>query len=283
MIADSLPYWPVNPSLSSSNWYTFQLDMVRCLWAILPPTLLWGASFPLALAAAAAAGRRSGAAGGRRLCGQHAGRDRRRAERQPVPGPRDRHGGDAEAAPRAFGRERMAAAGAALPRGPGGDRAGGVPGRSRRPVVPKINRVPAEVIAFGRQVAMNMGKARILEVIEGRNSSAVISQWEDGAMQIDVNGHVEATNEPFDMKLQRMVGHLAALLHPNPKSVLGIGFGAGVSAGTFTRYPSVEQHHGLRDRAGDSAALDQVLRQGRITTSCTTRARGSCSTTRGTT
>ena len=27
-------------------------------------------------------------------------------------------------------------------------------------------------------------------------------------MQIDVNGHVEATNEPFDMKLQRMVGHL---------------------------------------------------------------------------
>ncbi len=42
------------------------------------------------------------------------------------------------------------------------------------------------------------------------------------------------------MKLQRMVGHLPALLHPNPKSVLGIGFGAGVSAGTFTRYPGIE-------------------------------------------
>jgi spermidine synthase len=42
------------------------------------------------------------------------------------------------------------------------------------------------------------------------------------------------------MKLQRMVGHLAAILHPNPKSVLGIGFGAGVSAGTFTRYPGIE-------------------------------------------
>jgi spermidine synthase len=51
---------------------------------------------------------------------------------------------------------------------------------------------------------------------------------------------VEATNEPFDMKLQRMVGHLAAIVHPNPKKVLGIGFGAGVSAGTFTRYKSVE-------------------------------------------
>jgi spermidine synthase len=43
------------------------------------------------------------------------------------------------------------------------------------------------------------------------------------------------------MKLQRMVGHLPALLHPNPKSVLGIGFGAGVSAGTFTRYPGIEK------------------------------------------
>ena len=57
---------------------------------------------------------------------------------------------------------------------------------------------------------------------------------------MNVNGHVEATTEIFDMKLQRMVGHLAAILHPNPKSVLGIGFGAGVSAGTFTRYPGIE-------------------------------------------
>jgi spermidine synthase len=41
------------------------------------------------------------------------------------------------------------------------------------------------------------------------------------------------------MKLQRTVGHLPALLHPHPQSVLGIGFGAGVSAGTFTTYPSI--------------------------------------------
>ena len=48
MIADSLPYWPINPLLTTSPWYTFQLDLVRCLWAILPATILWGASFPLA-------------------------------------------------------------------------------------------------------------------------------------------------------------------------------------------------------------------------------------------
>ena len=35
---------------------------------------------------------------------------------------------------------------------------------------------------------------------------------------------MEATTEPYDMALQRMVGHLPGILHPNPKSVLGIGF-----------------------------------------------------------
>jgi ABC-type uncharacterized transport system permease subunit len=35
---------------------------------------------------------------------------------------------------------------------------------------------------------------------------------------------VEASTEIYDMKLQRMVGHLPGLIHPNPKSVLGIGF-----------------------------------------------------------
>ncbi len=29
----------------------FQIDLVRCLWAVLPAAILWGASFPLALAA----------------------------------------------------------------------------------------------------------------------------------------------------------------------------------------------------------------------------------------
>ena len=64
-----------------------------------------------------------------------------------------------------------------------------------------------------------------------------ISEWDNGTIYVNVNGHVEATTEIYDMRLQRMVGHLPALLHLNPKSVLGIGFGAGVSAGTFTRYP----------------------------------------------
>ncbi len=100
--------------------------------------------------------------------------------------------------------------------------------------------IPGELIAYGRRMALNAGKAEVLYTIEGRNSSVAITRWNDGATEIDVNGHVEATTEPYDMKLQRMVGHLPGVLHPNAKSVLGIGFGAGVSAGTFTRYPGIE-------------------------------------------
>ena len=56
----SLPFWPVDPWLSTDPWFNFELDLVRCAWAILPATLLWGASFPLAMAAAAAPGQDAG-------------------------------------------------------------------------------------------------------------------------------------------------------------------------------------------------------------------------------
>src|SRR4051794_3673576 len=53
MLTRSLPFWPINPWLSGSPWFLFQLDLLRCMWALLPAACLWGASFPLALAAAA--------------------------------------------------------------------------------------------------------------------------------------------------------------------------------------------------------------------------------------
>src|SRR5438874_5850152 len=56
MLTQSLPYWPINPAISTDPWYNFQLDFVRCLWAVLPGAILWGASFPLALAAVASRG-----------------------------------------------------------------------------------------------------------------------------------------------------------------------------------------------------------------------------------
>src|SRR6476659_60015 len=56
MCTQSLPWWPVNPSLATSPWFNFQLDLVRTMWAVLPAAILWGASFPLALASVASEG-----------------------------------------------------------------------------------------------------------------------------------------------------------------------------------------------------------------------------------
>ena len=36
MLANSIPYWPIDPSLARNPWHNFQLDLVRCLWAVLP-------------------------------------------------------------------------------------------------------------------------------------------------------------------------------------------------------------------------------------------------------
>jgi spermidine synthase len=43
------------------------------------------------------------------------------------------------------------------------------------------------------------------------------------------------------MRLQRALGHMAALTHRDPHSVLIVGFGAGVTAGTFVTYPGIQR------------------------------------------
>jgi len=54
-------------------------------------------------------------------------------------------------------------------------------------------------------------------------------------------GKIQASNLAQDMRLQRMLGHLSALAHPEPKSVLVVACGAGVTAGTFVLHPSIER------------------------------------------
>src|SRR5579884_3899242 len=65
LISNALPYWPIDPSLALSPWFNFEVDLLRTLWTILPATLLWGASFPLALASLASPDQQSD-----RLAGQ---------------------------------------------------------------------------------------------------------------------------------------------------------------------------------------------------------------------
>jgi spermidine synthase len=242
-----IPFWSNDALLTTTNsWEMFQLDLKRCLFAILPSALLWGASFPLACAAAIKSpeddpGRVAGGVYAANTLGGIVGAllvslvlipwIGTRASQQVIlvlvalsglvvllPYVRSREAGRALPA---FGLLASMLLAGLL--------AWGVPA------------TPGELIAYGRRMGTYKDQSQILYVAEGRNSSVAISRWSNGTTYVNVNGHVEATTEIFDMKLQRMVGHLPGLIHPNPKSVLGIGFGAGVSAGSFTRYPGIQK------------------------------------------
>jgi spermidine synthase len=250
-LAYSLPYWPVDPWLSLSPLFNFQVDLVRCVWAILPATLLWGASFPLALAAAAKPGedpaKLSGEVYAANTAGSIAGALAFSLFLIPDIGTRSSQqililvsGASAIAASisaMSIRNIRNAAIGLIL---------GAI--ILSRIVVFSVDDVPWQVIAYGRRIAPTIRaadlypEANLTKVLfrgEGINSSVVIAD-RAGLRQFYVSGKAEASSAPADMRLERMMGHVPGLLHPNPRSVLTVGFGAGVTAGSFVPYPEVQ-------------------------------------------
>src|SRR5262245_35861833 len=247
MLTNSLPYWPVNPALSRSPWFNFQLDLVRCLWAILPAALLWGASFPLALAAGAARGQDPGRLVGRMYAANTVGAILGAVGASLVLIPTL---GTQQAQRVLIGLSALAALVMLVPLWRPARRAA----RTFAPAVLAVGiggpaallawsvpEPPWELIAFGRDLPAYQGGWKSLYVGEGMNASVAVTEMPGGGRNFHVSGKVEASSEGRDMRLQRMLGHIPALLHPRPRSVLVVGFGAGVTAGSFVPHPAVER------------------------------------------
>lgn len=64
---------------------------------------------------------------------------------------------------------------------------------------------------------------------------AVEKQGEDLALRI--NGKADASTGRADMSTQLLLAHLPLLSHPDPKDVLVIGLGSGITAGAAARHP----------------------------------------------
>ena len=109
------------------------------------------------------------------------------------------------------------------------------------PLAWSVPAIPAGLIAYGRYLASRSSVAEAIYVGEGMNSTIAVTLLDGNIVSFHVCGKVEASTEPADMRLQRMLGHLSALVHPKPRSILVVGCGAGVTAGCFVLHPDVER------------------------------------------
>ncbi|HYW31249.1 MAG TPA: fused MFS/spermidine synthase [Gemmatimonas sp.] len=242
VILVALPNWPVNPSLAPSAWYALQLDLVRCTLAILPAAILWGASFPFALAAVARPGEDTSRIVGRVYAANTLGSILGAivCSLLLIPGL-----GTRDAQRVLIGLAAVASLLALLASEESR-------GKSRIALVltpilaalliATMPELPGGLVAHGRYAVTWLGRTEFLYVGEGMNSSIAVTRLlSNDATQFHVSGKVEASSLPQDMRLQKMLAHLPALVHPNPESVLVVGFGAGVTAGSFLPYPSVKR------------------------------------------
>ena len=241
-IATQLPYWPINPSIAQGPVPVFQLDLARAVWALTPAPLFWGASFPLAVASVADEGQDPGELMGgvyaSNTVGAIVGALGFGVILIPLLGTQN--------------AQRLLivlAAVAALvlvsPRFLGSDRGRAGPVVMVQIVVAVVAvlallvpPIPPVLVAYGRY-APTYEQPNTLYLGEGRNSSISVTELDNGVRNLHVGGKVVASTEPQDMRLQGMLGHLTALLHDDPKTVLVVGFGAGVTAGTFVTYPGI--------------------------------------------
>jgi spermidine synthase len=251
-LAYILPYWPVDPRISLSPWFNFDLDLTRTIKAILPAALLWGGSFPLALAGAAAKDEDPGRLAGEVYAANTAGSIVGALAFSLLFIPQIGTRGSQQLLTCLAAAAGLAALGAfsvvLKPRPRPAYAAAAVVGVAlvAGGLSATIADVPWQVTAYGRRIASILRgldlttntEERPLFVGEGINSSVVITERADQRF-FYVSGKSEASSAPLDMRLQRMMGNIPALFHPAPRSVLVIGFGAGVTAGSFVPYPDV--------------------------------------------
>jgi spermidine synthase len=257
MLARTLPFWPVDPSAGIAA--NFGMDLIRTGVAILPAPILWGASFSLALAAVSpvrlplrSALRRPGepdtaygradpaVAVGRLYAANTVGAISGAVSAslalvawigtghtEQVMMAAAAFSGTLVLWPRSRVTTKAAVAGASL---------------VTAIMVALVPALPGLLVAYGRHAAAWVGHGdNIIYVGEGLHASIAVSRASEGVLNYHNAGKIQASSEPSDMRLQRMLGHLTTLLPQRARSVLVIGCGAGVTAGAVSVNPDVER------------------------------------------
>lgn len=244
-IVDLLPHWQPTteflPRVHASQWTWFAYDAARCAFAMLPATLLWGASFPLTLAGAESAGGSHALTGhvarvnATNTIGALAGAVGFTIIGMPFLG--------SHLAQQALVAIAAATAVALLWHTANRQRLWLGPSVAALAIagLVVVPAVPARLIAYGRSVKSWDSIKQFFFVGEGATASIAVTLDTGGNKQFHIAGKVEASDMDIDLRLERMLGHVPALVHPHPKSVLIVGVGAGVTAGSLSIHPEIER------------------------------------------
>jgi spermidine synthase len=249
LLAEVLPYG--SPPESTPIRALHALHVLRALAVVLPGSILWGMSFPFALAAAAPRRGDTGLSSGRvyaaNTLGAIAGSLGVSFWLVPSFGT-----GAAQQALVIAAAVSAAVAWRGLATGPSPAPVGLGRGPSR--LIPPAWALalgalaagalpnPSTVfLAHGRYIWWVDPRDQYPYVSEGAASTVAVHIGPDGYKNFHVSGRVESTNNPADLRLERMLGHLSALAHPKPQSVLVVGLGGGITAGALAAHPEVER------------------------------------------
>lgn len=242
MIVSVLPYWLQARDAHQSLTMRMSLDVLRALAAFLPATLLWGASFSLAAATLADARRDSA----RLVGGLYAANTLGAIFGTLVVSLCAIPWVDGQ-----FAQQLLTVcagvSGTAM-----------LVGMTQRPTLSHfagvsaiaisgcaallfVPAVPKGLLAYGRTVNRWPTIREYYFAREGLNSPVVVALSAEGYVGFHVAGKVEATNSPWDMRTQRLLGHLPAMIHPSPRTALVVGCGSGMTAGALLRHPTIDR------------------------------------------
>jgi spermidine synthase len=247
-LTQALPMWPVNPTLSIGPMYTFQMDLAKTAFTVLPGAIFWGASFPLALAAIGDRETDPGVLVGTTYSANTVGAilGSVLASLIMIPGIGTQRSTQVILALAGvsailmlvlyYRRDQQTFTLGTLARGAA---VVGLGGYLMTTIIP----VPRLLVGYGRFAALRyQDHGEFIMVGEGMNSSMTVSELGNGVRNYHNAGKVQASSEPQDMRLQRMLGHMATLLPTQaPRRVLVIGCGAGVTAGSVSIDPRLQE------------------------------------------
>ena len=98
-----------------------------------------------------------------------------------------------------------------------------------------------EAFSTPEKVLEAVENTEVLYYAEGAEAIVSVIRVKGGEQAFLTNGRVEASSHLQAQQLQFTLGHLPMLLNRNPKDVLVVGMGSGMTAGATAVHPSVER------------------------------------------